>query len=87
MFYRVETVDKRFDLCYNTIKKTQGELKMEYTRNTIIWTADDEEPDCGICNNIDCDGCCENCGAEFGWKYYEREEPKSCIKINEDGCI
>lgn len=47
---------------------------MKYTRNTIIYTADDEEPDCGICNNIDCDGCCENCGAEFGWRYYEREE-------------
>lgn len=47
---------------------------MKYTRNTIIYTADDEEPDCGICNNIDCDSCCENCGAEFGWRYYEREE-------------
>ena len=47
---------------------------MKYTRNTIIWTADDEEPDCGICDNQDCYGCCENCGAEFGWKYYEREE-------------
>ena len=47
---------------------------MKYTRNTIIWTADDEEPDCGICDNQDCYGRCENCGAEFGWKYYEREE-------------
>lgn len=47
---------------------------MKYTRNTIIWTADDEYPDCGICDNQDCDGCCENCGAEFGWKHYERKE-------------
>lgn len=47
---------------------------MKYTRNTIIWTADDEEPDCGICDNQDCYGRCENCGAEFGWRYYEREE-------------
>lgn len=47
---------------------------MKYTCNTIIWTADDEEPDCGVCDNQDCDGCCENCGAEFGWKYYERKE-------------
>ena len=46
---------------------------MKYTRNMIIWTADDEYPDCGICDNQDCDGCCENCGAEFGWKYYERK--------------
>ena len=47
---------------------------MKYTRNTIIWTADDEEPDCGICDNQDIYGRCKECGAEFGWKYYEREE-------------
>lgn len=47
---------------------------MKYTCNTIIWTADDEYPDCGVCDNQDCYGRCENCGAEFGWRYYEREE-------------
>lgn len=47
---------------------------MKYTLNTIIWTADDEAPDCGVCDNQDCYGLCEYCGAEFGWKYYEREE-------------
>lgn len=47
---------------------------MKYTHNTIIWTADDEEPDCGVCDNQEGCDCCENCGAEFGWKYYEREE-------------
>lgn len=47
---------------------------MKYTCDTIIYTADDEVPNCLFCNNQDCDACCENCGAEFGWKYYEREE-------------
>lgn len=47
---------------------------MKYTCNTIIWTADDEEPDCRVCDNQDCNGRCKNCGAEFSWKYYEREE-------------
>lgn len=39
---------------------------MKYTLNTIIWTADDEEPDCEVCDNQDCYGRCEHCGAEFG---------------------
>lgn len=50
---------------------------MKYTHNTIIWTADDEEPNCGFCDNQNCYGCCKACGAEFGWKYYEREENDS----------
>lgn len=50
---------------------------MEYTSRSVIYTADDEEPNCGICDNQDCPGRCEHCGAEYGWYYYEREEERS----------
>lgn len=40
----------------------------------IIFTADDEEPECGQCDHI-CDFDCENlCGTEHGWWGYERTE-------------
>lgn len=39
------------------------------------WDADDEEPDCGRCDN--CDTCCgEKCGSEYGWARYCRKELK-----------
>ena len=49
---------------------------MEIIRNRVIYMADDEEPNCLVCNNQDCDVCCENCGPKFGCAYYEREEEK-----------
>lgn len=51
--------------------------------NKIIYTADDEEPRCGRCDNV-CDGndelCAERCGAEHGWGGYSRTEE---IEVNE----
>ena len=43
--------------------------------NTTIYTADDEEPYCGRCDNV-CDGtdelCVERCGAAHCWSGYTR---------------
>ena len=43
---------------------------------TIIYTVDDEEPDCNRCDH--CCGedyyCIKQCGAEHGWNGYERLE-------------
>ena len=44
--------------------------------NEIIYTADDEYPDCGRCDHI-CDRydlCCDKCGEEYWWQYYKRTE-------------
>lgn len=44
----------------------------------IIYSADDEMPDCMQCDH--CDGnfdCCNQCGAEHGWYGYRRTEDKS----------
>lgn len=39
----------------------------------IVFTADDEMPDCMECNYCDdCDG--KYCGSEYGWARYERTE-------------
>ena len=41
----------------------------------IIYTADDEEPDCILCDNV-CtasDNVCARCG-KSGWMYYQRSE-------------
>lgn len=41
----------------------------------VIYTADDEEPNCNRCNNVECECLCiQNCGAEHGWYGYERSE-------------
>lgn len=45
---------------------------MKYIGNSIIYDADDEEPDCGVCDNQDC-GLCDQCGSTGWWHYYERE--------------
>lgn len=47
-------------------------MRIEYGR--VFYDADDEEPDCDICDNQEDDWFCENCGAEYGWGYYKREE-------------
>lgn len=47
---------------------------MEFLGNCIIYDADDEEPNCVVCNNQVFDCYCEHCGAEYGWCYYKRKE-------------
>jgi hypothetical protein len=39
-----------------------------------VYTADDEEPKCGRCDNmcIPYDSCVQKCGAEHGWNLYKR---------------
>lgn len=49
---------------------------MKILDHCVIYTADDEEPDCGICDNQDC-GYCDQCGSTYWWHYYEREEQDS----------
>ena len=42
-----------------------------------VYTADDEEPDCGRCDNCDTDAedfCAQSCGPEHGWYGYRRTE-------------
>lgn len=43
---------------------------------TIIYTADDEDPDCMRCDHCGCDDylCITQCGAEHAWNGYERIE-------------
>lgn len=40
----------------------------------IQYTADDEDPDCGRCDNQDGRKICERCGPEYGWGGYTRSE-------------
>ena len=43
----------------------------------VVYTADDEEPDCGRCDNCDLDSeyfCVNSCGPEHGWYGYQRAE-------------
>ena len=39
--------------------------------------ADDEEPDCGMCDNQDCEHYCDRCGPTYWWLHYERTERDS----------
>lgn len=47
---------------------------MEIKYGRVFYNADDEEPNCGICDNQEGDWACENCGSKYGWRYYRREE-------------
>ncbi len=41
----------------------------------IIYTADDEEPECNRCEHVDDDYfCVKKCGPEHGWNGYARVE-------------
>lgn len=40
--------------------------------NCVIYTADDEEPDCMMCDYCQGSDLCEECGPEHYWHYYER---------------
>ena len=44
--------------------------------NKIIYTADDEEPDCMICDYCECDPAeyCSNCGPEGWWQNFKHTE-------------
>ncbi len=48
---------------------------MDIYNGKTIYTADDEEPKCGQCDNL-CDGsddlCINRCGSEHGWYGYVR---------------
>lgn len=50
---------------------------MKIWHNCVIYTADDEEPDCMMCDHGQCSDLCEECGPEHGWHYYRREEQNS----------
>ena len=43
----------------------------------VIYTADDEEPDCMMCDHGDCSVLCKECRPKYGWHYYRREEQDS----------
>lgn len=51
---------------------------MYETLTAYYWDADDEEPNCGRCDNC-CsnDAVCEMCGPEYGWAGYCRKELKN----------
>ena len=57
------------------ILKTLGAENQKLLTGTIIYTADDEEPECGKCDH-NCDGfnCSKYCGPEHGWNGYCRTE-------------
>ena len=47
----------------------------------IIYTADDEMPDCLCCDNCDADyNYCNKCGAEYGWANYKRTEDRTVYR-------
>lgn len=43
----------------------------------VIYTADDEEPNCIMCDHGEGSVLCKECGPEHGWHYYRREEQDS----------
>ena len=45
----------------------------------VIYTADDEEPDCMICDHGDGSVLCKECRSKHWWHYYRREERDSEI--------
>lgn len=45
----------------------------------VIYNADDEEPNCGVCDNQDFMYCCDRCGPTYWWRHYERKEQNSEI--------
>lgn len=50
---------------------------MKILDHCVIYTADDEEPDCLMCDNCQSSDLCSECGHEHWWHYYEREEQDS----------
>lgn len=59
---------------FGLVETAGGGVKMN---EKIVYTADDEEPDCGRCDNCDLDSeyfCVNSCGPEHGWYGYQRTE-------------
>ena len=50
---------------------------MKILDHCVIYTADDEEPNCIMCDRGDGSDLCSECGPEHGWHYYRREEQNS----------
>lgn len=50
---------------------------MKIWHNCVIYTAEDEEPDCMICDHCQGSVLCDECGPEHWWHYYERKEQDS----------
>ena len=50
---------------------------MKILDHCVIYTADDEEPDCLMCDYCQGSDICSECGPEHWWNYYEREEQDS----------
>ena len=50
---------------------------MKILDHCIIYTADYEEPDCGMCDNQDSEHYCDRCGPTYWWLHYERTERDS----------
>lgn len=57
-----------------TIQRAELEL-MDETEDPLrkyYKTADDEEPDCGVCDRCSDGSLCDTCGSEYGWAWYKR---------------
>ena len=50
---------------------------MKIWDHCVIYTADDEEPNCIMCDRGDGSVLCKECRPEHGWHYYRREEQNS----------
>lgn len=50
---------------------------MKISNHCVIYTADDEEPDCMMCDHCQSSDLCSECGPEHWWHYYERKERDS----------
>ena len=50
---------------------------MKIWDHCVIYTADDEEPNCMMCDCGWCIDLCKKCGPKHGWHYYRREEQNS----------
>lgn len=50
---------------------------MKIWDHCVIYTADDEEPNCIMCDHGEGSVLCDECGPEHWWHYYERKEQDS----------
>lgn len=50
---------------------------MKILNHCVIYTADDEEPNCIMCDHGEGSVLCKECGPKCGWYYYRREEQNS----------
>ena len=53
---------------------------MKISNHYVIYTADDEEPDCMMCDHCQGSDLCSECRPgrpEHWWRYYRKEEQNS----------